>query len=47
MGVSINTLGFQTILGLLADGQHTASFLHLVGLSVPAEQLRDIVVCMF
>ena len=37
---------FQPVWGVRACGQHTVNFPHLVGVSVSAEQLKDIVMCI-
>ena len=41
-----STFWFQPVWGLRACEQHTVNFSHLVGVSVSAEQLKDIVVCI-
>ena len=38
-----STIRFQLVSGLHACGQHTVNFSHLVGVSVSAKQLKDIV----
>ena len=45
-GSTSSTFWLQPIWGLLACGQHTVNFLHLLEVSVPAEQLRDIFMCI-
>ena len=45
-GSTSSTFWFQPNGGLLVCGQHTVNFLHLLGVSVPAEQLRDIFMCI-
>ena len=41
-----STFCFQSVWGLRACGQHTVNFSHLVGVSVSAQQLKDIVMCI-
>ena len=41
-----STFWFQPFWGLCACGQHTVNFSHLVGVSVSAKQLKDIVMCI-
>ena len=40
------TFWFQLVWGLCACGQHTVNFFHLMGASVSAKQLNDIVMCI-
>ena len=41
-----STFWFQPVWGLHACGQQTVNFSHLVGVSVSAKQLKDIVMCI-
>ena len=46
MGVSVINLLVSTCLGSLCCGQQAVNFSHLVGVSVSAKQLKDIVLCI-
>ena len=41
-----STFWFLLVWGLRACGQHAVNFSHLMGVSVSAEELRDIVLCI-
>ena len=41
-----STICFQPVWALCACGQHVVNFSHLVGVSVSAKQLKDVVVCI-
>ena len=42
-GSATSTFWFQLVCGLCTCGQHMVNFFHLMGVSVPAEQLKDTV----